>query len=51
MYAYSSGLQIPLLVIIVVAMLKNRVPQVWNGASKLYSNIRNKNSERIVEVA
>ncbi|KAH0542604.1 hypothetical protein FGG08_003012 [Glutinoglossum americanum] len=42
---------IPLLVIILVAMLKNRVPQVWDGALKLYSYIRNKNSERVVEVA
>ncbi|KAI9858512.1 MAG: hypothetical protein M1813_006453 [Trichoglossum hirsutum] len=42
---------IPLLVIILVAMLKNRVPQAWNSASKLYSYIRSKNLERVVEVA
>jgi len=43
---------IPLLTIIILAMLYNRVPQVWTRASKLVDSIRNRNNDqvRIVEV-
>ena len=47
--------QIPLLVVIILAMLYNRVPQAWSGASNFISSVRNPvvaNAEpRIVEVA
>ncbi|KAI9774841.1 MAG: hypothetical protein M1840_000057 [Geoglossum simile] len=41
---------IPLLVIMLVAMLKNCVPQVWDGASKLYFYAQDDNPRRVVEV-
>lgn len=41
--------QIPLLVIVVVAMLKNRVPQVWNAAMDGISYIQNRSQDRSVE--
>ncbi|KAI9877273.1 MAG: hypothetical protein M1830_004356 [Pleopsidium flavum] len=41
---------IPLLVIVVVAMLKNRVPQVWNIAMDGISYLKNRNGERIIEL-
>jgi hypothetical protein len=37
-------LQIPLLVIIILAMLYNRVPQAWSGASHFIESIRNRNN-------
>ncbi|KAH7413304.1 hypothetical protein BKA64DRAFT_692403 [Cadophora sp. MPI-SDFR-AT-0126] len=43
---------IPTLILIVLAMLYNRVPQVWNGASQFVDSIRNRQSipqGRIVE--
>ena len=45
-------LQIPLLVIIILAMLYNRVPKVWTGASEFMESIRNRNNQqvRFVEV-
>jgi hypothetical protein len=44
--------QIPLLVIIILAMLYNRVPKVWTGASGFIESIRNRNTQqaRFVEV-
>jgi hypothetical protein len=33
--------KIPLLVVIILAMLYNRVPQVWSGASNFISSVRN----------
>ncbi|KAE9372055.1 hypothetical protein N431DRAFT_482923 [Stipitochalara longipes BDJ] len=46
---------IPLLVIIILAMLYNRVPQAWSGASSYLSSVRNpvavNGQPRIVEVA
>jgi hypothetical protein len=51
----SNIKQIPLLVVIILAMLYNRVPQAWSGASVFLSSVRNPadaNAQpRIVEVA
>jgi hypothetical protein len=51
----SNFKQIPLLVVIILAMLYNRVPQAWSGASNFISSVRNPvvaNADpRIVEVA
>ena len=47
-------MQIPLLVIIILAMLYNRVPQAWTGVSQFMDSIRNRNAPtepRFVEVA
>jgi hypothetical protein len=49
-----NKIQIPLLVIIVLAMLYNRVPKVWIGAAEYLDSLRNRNIQaepRIVEVA
>jgi hypothetical protein len=37
----SNMKKIPLLVVIILAMLYNRVPQVWSGASSFISSVRN----------
>jgi hypothetical protein len=37
----SNMKKIPLLVVIILAMLYNRVPQVWSGASNFISSVRN----------
>jgi len=42
--------QIPLLVIVVVAMLKNRVPQGWNAAVDGILYLQNRYNARIIEV-
>jgi hypothetical protein len=51
----SNIKQIPLLVVIILAMLYNRVPQAWSGASAFLSSVRNPadaNAQpRIIEVA
>ncbi|KAL9119560.1 MAG: hypothetical protein Q9187_003884 [Circinaria calcarea] len=41
---------IPLLILVVVAMLKDRVPQVWCGARHAYGLFQARHPERIVEV-
>ncbi|KAI9819793.1 MAG: hypothetical protein M1832_003868 [Thelocarpon impressellum] len=41
---------IPLLILIIVAMLKNRVPEAWNGASQVYGEFRSRHtSGRVVQ--
>ncbi|KAI9785494.1 MAG: hypothetical protein M1839_009235 [Geoglossum umbratile] len=42
---------IPLLIVMLVAMLKNLVPQAWDGASRLYFYTQGESSERVVEVS
>ena len=42
--------KIPLLILVMVAMLKDRVPQVWHGAQQLYDLFESRQPERIVEV-
>jgi hypothetical protein len=37
----SNMKKIPLLVVIILAMLYNRVPQVWSGASSFISSVQN----------
>jgi len=42
---------IPLLVVIILAMLYNRVPKVWTGASEFIASMQNRNQQpRLVEV-
>jgi hypothetical protein len=40
---------IPLLVIIILAMLYNRVPKAWTSAVDLLESVRNRNSGRFIE--
>ena len=46
----SDCQQIPLLVVIMLAMLYNRVPQLWYEANKLLSSLSDRSGDRIVEV-
>jgi hypothetical protein len=46
----SDCRQIPLLVVIMLAMLYNRVPQLWSEANKLLSSLSNRSGDRIIEV-
>lgn len=42
--------KIPLLILVMVAMLKDRVPQVWHGAQQLYDLFQSRQPEKILEV-
>ena len=47
----SNSKQIPLLVVIILAMLYNRVPKVWTGVSEFITSMQDRNQQpRSVEV-
>ena len=46
----ADGPQIPLLLFVVMAMLKDRVPQAWHGAQQAIAFAQHRYQERLIEV-
>jgi len=45
----TNAIQIPLLVVVVIAMLKNLIPDVWHGVIEGYGFVKQQYQDRIVD--
>lgn len=45
----TDVLQVPLLIVVGLAILKNAIPEVWHGAVESYGFLRQQYQERMVE--
>jgi hypothetical protein len=47
--SYANVVQIPLLIVVVVAMLKNLIPDAWYGVAQVYNFVQQEYEERFVD--